>query len=145
MPGKGGRPTKYKPEYCQEAYKLCLLGMTDKQLAKFFEVDEATLNRWKIEHPKFRESLKDGKERSDAEVAKTLRQRALGYEVDDIKVSAKGDVIDYKRHIPGDVTACIFWLKNRRTENWRDKQEVEHSGEVHLHFDEQDKGLAGEE
>ena len=43
-----GRPTKYKDEYCEQAYKLCLLGATDKEMADFFQVSLSTLNLWKI-------------------------------------------------------------------------------------------------
>ena len=36
----------------------------------------------------------------------------------------------YKAGLEGNVTAAIFWLKNRRRNSWRDKQELEVSGEV---------------
>ena len=42
-----GRPTKYKEEYGEQAYKLCLLGAMDKELAEFFNVNEDTINTWK--------------------------------------------------------------------------------------------------
>ncbi|WP_165820159.1 hypothetical protein [Microvirga sp. KLBC 81] len=49
-----GRPTKYHSDYAEMAYKACLLwGATDEELAKYFEVDEATLYRWKLVHPEF--------------------------------------------------------------------------------------------
>lgn len=50
---KGGRPTKYKPEYAEQARKYCLLGATDAELAESFDVAEATINNWKLAHPKF--------------------------------------------------------------------------------------------
>jgi hypothetical protein len=140
----GGRPTKYKPEYCEQARKLCLLGYTDKQLADFFEVNEDTINEWKKVHPKFSESLRKGKSIADAEVAESLYVRSKGYEIEEQRVTNAGNVVNVKIHIPANPTAQIFWLKNRQSAKWRDKQEVEHSGEVHIHFDEQDKGLAGE-
>ena len=62
-----GRPSQYKAEYCEQAYKLCLLGATDVQLADFFGVSEQTLNTWKQKHPKFLESLRAGKDEADAE------------------------------------------------------------------------------
>ena len=43
----GGRPTKYKPEYAEQVYKLALEGFTDKKIAEFFKVDERTINNWK--------------------------------------------------------------------------------------------------
>ena len=43
------------------------------------------------------------------------------------KIDKDGMVRDVKRdvHVPGDVTAQIFWLKNRKKQDWRDKVEVE--------------------
>lgn len=124
----GEKNSKYKPEYDQQAYKLCLLGMTDKKLAEFFEVTEQTINNWKNDHPTFFESLKRGKALADADVAHSLYNRALGYEheADDIKVVEGSIVITptIKRY-PPDATSAIFWLKNRQPEVWRDKPETE--------------------
>lgn len=128
--GKGGRPSKYKPEFAKQAYKLCLLGATDKGLANFFEVTESTLNLWKQEYPEFSESLKAGKEEADAVVASSLFQRATGYSHPDTDIKIyKGKIVTTKltKHYPPDSTAAIFWLKNRNPGKWRDKQEIEHS------------------
>ena len=128
MAHPGGRPTSYKPEYNEQAYKMCLLGATDKQLADFLGVDEATVNRWKIAHPEFCESLKNGKDVADAKVAESLYHRARGYEhpEDDIKVCDKEIIITPTiKHYPPDTGACMAWLKNRQPEKWRDKHEVD--------------------
>jgi len=128
-----GRPTKYKNEYAQQAYKLCLLGATDKELADFFEVDEATINRWKQSEPEFCESIKKGKEIADAEVANKLYHRAIGYEHPEDKIfQYEGEpvVVPTVKHYPPDPTAAIFWLKNRQKDKWRDKQELEHTGSI---------------
>lgn len=131
---KGGRPTKYKDEYVKQSEKLCRLGATDKELADFFEVDEATINRWKESHPEFCKSLKSGKRYSDEKVVDSLFNRAIGYELTEVKeedsaANGKKTVVTRKQ-IAGDTTAQIFWLKNRQPEQWRDKQEVSHSIEV---------------
>jgi uncharacterized protein YjcR len=55
------RPTKYQEAYAEQARKLCLLGYTDAELADFFEVSESTINKWKLDYPKFSESIKKGK------------------------------------------------------------------------------------
>lgn len=131
-----GRPTKYKEEYSEQVFKLCLLGSTDKDLADFFNVDVATVNRWKKDHPEFCESLKAGKEEADAKVAESLYNRALGYSHPDTKFAThEGQITDreeYTKHYPPDPTSAIFWLKNRQKVNWRDKQDVEHSGKIEL-------------
>lgn len=134
-----GRPTDYKPEYNEQAYKLCLLGHTDKELASFFEVSESTINLWKLEHIEFSESIKRGKDIADADISQKLYHRAIGYSHPDveIKVVAEGQGLGSRieevpviKHYPPDPTSMIFWLKNRQPKKWRDKQEVEHSGEI---------------
>lgn len=130
MKKKEGRPSKYKPEYSAQAYKLCLLGATDKDLAKFFEVEESTLNNWKKDHPEFLESIKEGKDQADAVVAQSLFHRATGYSHKDVDIRMyKGKIVTtpLTKHYPPDSTAAIFWLKNRQPEKWRDKQEIKHS------------------
>src|SRR5690606_12689348 len=84
-------------------------------------------------HPEFLESLTRGKAQADARVAEALFHRAIGYSHPDVHVSNfQGQVTltPLTKHYPPDTTAAIFWLKNRSRENWRDKQDVEHSGEV---------------
>lgn len=76
---ENGRPAKYKEEYDEQVRKLCLLGATDKELADFFNVCEATINNWKNKHPSFLESIKKGKHVADATVAEKLFHRATGY------------------------------------------------------------------
>ena len=132
--GVMGRPTKYKPEFNRQAEKLCLLGSTDKDMADFFEVDESTINRWKIEYPEFCESIKRGKISADANVASRLYKRAIGYEHDEDKIfNNQGEplIVPTIKHVQPDTTAAIFWLKNRQPKMWRDKQEIEHGGSVH--------------
>lgn len=124
-----GRPTAYKEEYNEQAYRLCLLGATDKELASFFHVSEQTLNSWKTAHPEFLESLKRGKSQADGEVADKLFQRAKGYSHDAVKIlqyEGSPVIVPYTEHYPPDTTAAIFWLKNRRPDLWRDKQDREH-------------------
>ena len=77
---KAGRPSGYKPEYADQAAKLCRLGATDAEIANFFEKDERTINRWKVDYPDFCQALKAGKLVSDMDVADRLHQRALGFE-----------------------------------------------------------------
>jgi hypothetical protein len=81
-----GRPSDYKPEYADQARKLCLLGATDKELAEFFNVVESTINLWKKEHPEFSESIKAGKDVADTLVVERLYARATGYEHGAVKI-----------------------------------------------------------
>lgn len=121
---KVGRPTDFREEFIEQAYNLTLLGATDAELANFFKVTETTINNWKIDYPKFFESLKEGKEEADAKVAKSLYNRALGYSHEDEKIfndDGKALIVPTTKHYPPDVTAAIFWLKNRQPKIWRDK------------------------
>lgn len=125
-----GRPTDFRVEYVQQAEKLCVLGATDEDIANFFEVDVRTIYRWKHAHEEFCQALKAGKEVADARVERSLYNRAVGYTYDSEKVvtvaqgNNQGSVIErvpIKEHVPPDTTAGIFWLKNRRPDDWRDK------------------------
>src|SRR5260221_6883935 len=81
-----GRPTDYREEYAEEAYKLCLLGATDSEMAEFFGVSEVTLNAWKKAQPLFLKSLTRGKMIADANVAERLYMRGLGYSHEAVKI-----------------------------------------------------------
>jgi hypothetical protein len=126
----GGRPTSFKAEYIELAYKFCLLGATDEQLAEFFNVAKSTINLWKQKQPKFLDALKRGKVIADANVAHSLYRRATGYSHPETHVSNyQGEIIktEITKHYPPDTTSCIFWLKNRQPDKWRDKVEVNSS------------------
>lgn len=127
----GGRPSKFKPEFVEQAAKLAALGATDREVAEFFGVDERTLHRWKHEKQEFCQALKVGKESADERVEQSLYRRAVGYSFDSEKVfQFQGKVVraETVEHVPPDTTAAIFWLKNRKPADWRDKREMEHTG-----------------
>lgn len=105
-------------------------GLTDEQIAKKMGVNIATLYDWKKKYPEISESLKKGKEVVDTIVENALLKRALGYRYDEVTIE---DGIETKRvtkEVQPDTTAQIFWLKNRRPDKWRDKQNVEVSGSL---------------
>lgn len=125
---QNGRPTKFKEEYIELAYNYCLLGATDQDLAKFFEVEERTINNWKHDFPEFFQSIKKGKVDADALVARSLFKRAMGYTYKELKEEESEQGIKNTtttKEVAPDTTAQIFWLKNRQPAMWRDKQEVD--------------------
>lgn len=128
----GGRPTKYRPEFVEQARKLAALGAIDREVADFFGVDDATVYRWKHSHPEFCDALKVGKGAADARVEQSLYRRALGYEHEAVKIAVNADgkvtEVPYVERYPPDTTAAIFWLKNRKPEEWRDVKAQEISG-----------------
>lgn len=132
---QNGRPTKFKEEYIELAYNYCLLGATDQDLAKFFEVEERTINNWKHDFPEFFQSIKKGKVDADALVARSLFKRAMGYTYKELKEEESENGIKNTtttKEVAPDTTAQIFWLKNRQPRLWRDKQDIEHSGGVQI-------------
>lgn len=132
-PASVGRPSKYQEVYASQAFKLCLLGATDKDLAGFFDTTEQTINAWKKNYPEFLEALKRGKFQADAEVANRLYRRALGYEHPEDKIfQYEGEpvIVPTTKVYPPDVTAAIFWLKNRQPQLWRDKQDIVMGGKL---------------
>lgn len=140
----GGRPSDYRVEFCEVGHKLASQGATDREIAEAIEISEATLYRWKHEHPEFRESLKLGKEAADERVEQSLYRRAVGYSFDAIKIMQyEGEpvVVPFVEHVPPDVGAAQFWLKNRKGKDWRDKQDIEHSGGMTVKIEATDANL----
>lgn len=134
---KVGRPSSFRKEFIEQAAKLCDLGATDLELADFFHVSVVTLNRWKNQIPEFCKSIKVAKEAADNRVERSLYNRATGYTFDSEKIitvsrganmGSEIERVKIKEHVPPDVTAQIFWLKNRRKGDWRDRIDNTHSG-----------------
>lgn len=127
---KIGAPSKYRPEFVEQARKLCRLGATLRDLGEFFDVSERTINTWISQHEEFQQAVKVGAAAADARVEQSLYRRATGYSFDAVKVfKNKGEeptIVPYVENVPPDTTACIFWLKNRKPEDWRDVKAVEH-------------------
>jgi hypothetical protein len=120
--------TGYKEHYAERAFKLCLLGLKDDEIAASFDISPRTLANWKDRHPEFMQALKKGKEQADADIANSLYHRAKGYSKKVIEpVVTKDGVIEIEKTIyyPPDTTAIIYWLKNRQPHKWRDKREIE--------------------
>ena len=144
------RSTKYKENMPCRAEELCReKGYTDKQLAQAFKCSRDSIYTWKLKYPEFAEAIQRGKDEFDTEVVENaLLKRALGYEYEektyekktrdkdeDGEPVAAGDddlvlVKTVTKYEPGNVTAQIFWLKNRNSQRWRDKQDIEHSGKI---------------
>lgn len=139
-PSVMGRPRLYEDRFAIQATKLCSLGATDEDLADFFGVNIRTIKRWMVEFPDFCHAVKTAKEEANDRVVRSLYQRAVGYTFDAVKImtsAGKEMVVPYREHVPPDVTAQIFWLKNRRKDEWRDKteQDVNHKMSLSSEFE----------
>lgn len=111
-------------------------GLTDEQLANNMGINVATLYTWKKKYDEINDALKRGKEVVDIEVENSLLKAAKGYFVDEEKtyISEVNGVVTKrkeitKKYIAPNTTAQIFWLKNRKPSDWRDKNIVELDGE----------------
>ena len=100
-------------------------GLTDKEIAGNIGVSVSTLYCWKNKFLEFSEALKKGKDIADIQVENALFKRAVGYEAVDKRIETEHDKetkrITTVKHVPPDVGAMVFWLKNRRPDKWRDK------------------------
>lgn len=104
-------------------------GLTDEQIANNMGIATSTLYEWKNAHSEISESLKRGKEVIDRQVENALLKRALGYEYEEISEKYELGILTErkvtKKQVAPDTTAQIFWLKNRKPSDWRDKPEGE--------------------
>jgi len=138
---KAGRPTLFKDEYAEQARKLCLLGLTDIELADFFGVNPDTIYEWRKVYPIFSEATRAGKLKADAEVADKLHQRAVGaewiedqaFKIKTVKYAENGrkieeweevQVVQVRKAAPPDTPAISLWLRNRQPAKWRDKPDA---------------------
>lgn len=103
-------------------------GLTEEQIAENMGISRATLSNWKVKYLDILDALKRGKEVVDRHVENALLKRALGYEYEEVSEKYEGDVLVErkvtKKQVAPDTTAQIFWLKNRKPEVWRDKQNI---------------------
>lgn len=104
-------------------------GLTDEQIATNIGITAKTLYDWKKKYSNICEALKRGKDVVDREVENALLKRALGYEYEEVKEKIEdGEITERtvtKKEVVPDVTAQIFWLKNRKRETWADRQNIE--------------------
>ena len=105
-----GRPSEFKPEYCDEAEAFLADGYSVAAFAGHIGVAKQTVYNWMNAHPEFMDAVKRGQAGA-----------VLWWERANRKLAMDGE---------GNATAIIFGLKNRAPDEWRDKQEIEQSGSV---------------
>lgn len=115
-------------------------GLTDEQIAGNIGISRSTLNEWKKKYTDISDTLKRGKEVVDRQVENALLKRALGYQFnevtqektwsDELGIYEMSVTKIVTKEVNPDTTAQIFWLKNRKPKEWRDKQDIEHSGSM---------------
>jgi hypothetical protein len=105
-------------------------GLTNEQIASNIGITAKTLYEWQNKYSEISDTLKRGKEIIDRQVENALLKRALGYSYEEVTYENDVEVKRVRKEVVPDTTAQIFWLKNRKPEEWRDKQNIEHSGET---------------
>lgn len=110
-------------------------GLTEEQIAQNMGISYRSLCRWKLQSDKIGQALKESKEVADRVVENALYKRACGYKYDEVTYERKFnadtetvEMVETKRvtkEVLPDTTAQIFWLKNRKPDEWRDKRVVE--------------------
>lgn len=131
---------KYNAAYHDDwAWSLAAMGATNEEIAEAMGVSKRTIIRWTKDYESFADALTKGKGVSDAKVARSLFERATGYDYEEEKRIVEYDkdgnvkpvkVEKYKRHAPPDVIAQIFWLKNRQRAQWCDHPEAQEQGQI---------------
>lgn len=130
---RGGRPTLYREDYAKQAYRLCLLGATDEDLAEAFGVTKVTITNWKTDYPEFLCSITQGKTEADAKVAESTYKLAVGdVYIQEEKLARDGSKVTLKRQIPPDPAAQRMWLFNRRPKQWKNKVEVKEEVDLNI-------------
>ena len=146
---KGGRPSLFTQKWSSEEALLKISGwakdgLTNEQIAELMGISETTLYEWQNKYPEFADALKVNKDIADRKVENALyvscQDRVIkvqkAFKVKHVKydkgkrVSEDEEVVmaEEEIHIPANTTAQIFWLKNRKPEKWRDKNETELTG-----------------
>jgi hypothetical protein len=123
-----GRPTLYKPDYAQQAHEHCLHGATNAGLAALFDVAPRTIDSWIAGNAEFAQAVRQGRAAADAQVARGLYERAVGYDrTVERMVLHQGQerMVAGTVHYPPSVGACIFWLRNRRPDLWGNRRPVD--------------------
>jgi len=138
---KVGRPSKKDGVSLRKVLQLASFGLTEAQVAAVLDVNALTIYRYKLSWEQFCNAIKKGKEIADSKVVKSLYQRAMGYSYKEVTREPKKEITyengqrvsmefnenklvitkEITKEVVPDVTAQIFWLKNRQAEDWKDR------------------------
>ncbi len=110
-------------------------------LAEVFGVNRSTITEWRTNHPEFSAAILLGREDASDRVERALFERACGYSHPTVKPMAVSlgdgqgsriELVQLTEQYPPDTAAALAWLKNRRPDQWRDRQEIAHTGTLTL-------------
>jgi hypothetical protein len=130
---KLGRPLEYSADLIPVVKDFSDSGLSQEQMAQLLRIATQTLWDWMKKNPDFSDAVKGGKGISDDKVERSLYERALGYSHPEDQIfqfQGSPVIVPTVKHYPPDATSAIFWLKNRRPENWRERLELEIVGKL---------------
>ncbi|WP_211270698.1 transposase [Paenisporosarcina indica] len=126
--------------------KFAEIGLIGKEIAQNIGINHTTLYDWMQKFPELAEAIRNGRKVMDEQVENSLLKRAMGYQYEEEtwRKDHDGEMIVVKKVLKSqapDVTAQIFWLKNRQPKLWRDKVEIqnEHSGTIRVEMGDMEK------
>lgn len=129
---------KFTKEFQDLAIKLAAKGYLDKEICEYCDLSIHTFYKWKQKNPDFADALMKAKHKINQKIEAQAYKRAMGYMVTETKTitaineAGEEEVIRIEKsnkHIPSDTKILTMLLKNRMPEKYRDKQEIELSGE----------------
>lgn len=111
----------------------CRRGLTYEQVAQNMGITARTLQRWRDKSPLISTALKVNKDVADCHVENAMYKSALGFNFQEQMVTNKGDVVWVTKFERPNITAQIFYLKNRRPQSWSDRRELRHQADIKSH------------
>lgn len=132
--GKIGHPPMYARVVVPNLDAIAAMarrGLSFEEIGKSIGVTRQSLANWRTEHPELDKALNQNRDLADADVENALFRAATGYDVVETTTETDPDgrvAVKEKKYTQYNVTAQIFWLKNRQPAQWRDVQKQEVSG-----------------
>lgn len=127
-----GRPTKFKPEMIGKIKVLIEHGFTEQEIADQLDISRESLDTYKNSNKLLFDTIKSAKDIADDAVETSLWKRASGMRLKKQVLSKSGEIVEVEEEIPPDATSMIFWLKNRRRDQWRDRHDVAVEGSADI-------------
>lgn len=115
----------FTPERKAQAIRMKEIGMTDAQIIHALGCGRTTFYRAKQNDPEFQKAYEEADNMQVEAVERSLYQRSMGSILPEDKVTATGEIVRVLKHYPPDTAAAIFYLKNKRPEQWTDKKIIE--------------------
>lgn len=110
-------------------------GLTMEQIAYNMNINKTTLYKWQKKSDNLTNALKVSRDSADRQVENALFKNAIGFHYTEEQLTDDGEVVEVQKYSKPNTTAQIFWLKNRKPDEWREKQNIEHNGNVNSKID----------